>query len=308
MAMSPKMASLLSNAKKKYASNGERARKPKEGKNRIRILTSGADTPFWRDLGVHWIKPDENANPVAVVGCASHTLDQPCEICTAIEQAVRQTSDDESANLIRSWAGRKSILIVALDRSEDRDNAEPIVYELTPTTFTAILDVLDEYSEQFFDEETGLDIIITREGKGLNTKYTVMPAPKSSPVPPEVKRKMIDLDDWIEKQFFRGDESKALAQIANITGTSLMLPGRSAGKVAQLTSASVADEDDDDIIDHDFSGEDEDEGDTPPPPKKKATVAKKPVKKSVAEPEDDDDDIDDISEEELEDVLGELDD
>lgn len=224
MGLSPALAALLKKQKSKYAGNTGRAVKLKEGKTRIRILQKDPDLPFWADLGVHWIKTEKNGKPVAVVGCHDVVKEEPCPICTAIAKAAASVVDDDTLELIKEWKVRKSVLVNALIRDGADKSDDPQILELTTTTFGNILSVIDQYGldgENVLDPKEGFDFIIERTGKSLNTEYTVMPAPKSKPVDPTVLDRLHDLNAYIESQFFRGDEPKALRAIGSVTGISM---------------------------------------------------------------------------------------
>lgn len=321
MAMNAALLQKLKDAKNKYASRGTNVFKFKEGKTHIRILTGaiGSRTDkdaseFWRDLGVHWIKQSADGKPVAVVGCTEVVSGEPCAICNAIEASGGSQTDDETLNLMKEWRARKNVLIVALIRSGSEANEEtPQICELTPGTFSDICSVLETYTDEEndpLDLKTGMDLIIERTGKGKNdTKYKVMPAPKSKPVPAAALDNMPDIDAHIQKEFFRGDEPRALRAIGVITGvdTSRMIPKKAAAPMltgasaATVAAAAIAGADVSEVV------EDEDDGSIPLRVPAKAAAAQKagaaaPVKKSapVAEPVD-------LSEKEADEILSELD-
>lgn len=222
MALNPALAAAIKGAKQKHARGGLTSiKKVKEGKTKVRILPGVAgDGIFWQDLGVHWIKPEPNAKPVAVVGCYDHTYDKPCPVCTAIDKALKSTTDDDEVKAYKEWQARKEVLVNALIRSGSDASEDPVVLSITSTTFTAILSIIEEYADEFgdvLDLNTGMDFVIERTGKGLDTKYSVMPAPKSTAVPKGVMDKVIDLADFVEKEYF-GKETKALNAISEISG------------------------------------------------------------------------------------------
>lgn len=219
----PALLEMLRGAKNKYSRSTGKIVKLKEGKTTIRILQADPEKPFWQDLGVHWIKAGQNEKPVAVVGCHDVVHEMPCPVCTAVEQALKSAVDDDSVKIIKEWKSRKSVLIAALIRSGSDASDEPQIVEITPTTFGNILSVLEEYASEgnVLDPEDGIDFVIERSGKGLDTRYTVMPAARSKPVPEGVMEKIPDLKEFVEKEFFRGEDTKALNGIASITGINI---------------------------------------------------------------------------------------
>jgi len=219
MALPAHLLAAIKGAKAKHGRSNNKIVKLKEGRTKVRILAP--DDIFWQDLGIHWIKEELNGKPVAVVGCHDHTYDQPCPVCTAVDKALKSTKDDDTLKLYKEWGARKEIIVNAMLRSgPDASETDPVVLSLTPTTFTAILSIIEEYADEvgnILDPETGLDLIVERTGKGLDTKYSVMPAPKSVAVPKGVMDKCVDLKELVEKEFF-GREAKALNAIAAVSG------------------------------------------------------------------------------------------
>lgn len=291
MSLKPEFLALIKNAKNKYSRNTSRTVKLKEGKTRVRILQAPSSPKFWADLGVHWIKTEKGGKPVAVVGCNDHVLNEPCPICTLVEKAMRSAVDDESMQLYKDMKVKKSVLVNALIRSGEDKSEEPVILELSQKTFGNVISMIENYAEDYgniLDPKTGLDLTIERKGKSLSdTQYTVMPNPKSEPVPAGALEKMHDLEDYIQKEYFRGDEAKALSVLSQMSG--IPAPGGSAAIGGASRSALLTKPVHDEEVD-----------DEPAPPVKKAA---KPAPKKV------DDDFDtDLPAEDLDNLLSELDD
>jgi hypothetical protein len=243
---------MVSQSKSKYKSNAGDILKPKDGRNRYRLIAPRpeqaswvpASCQFWADLGVHWIKPAENAKPIAVVGDREIVYQEPNPINTAINAAIDSAVDEESQELYKGWRSRHTVLVNVVDR-DNNDNEE--ILELTRNTFSAVLDLMDMYAEEgqdITDPNEGIDIFITRTGKGLNTEYTVSIAPgKSQPIPEETVTNATNLFEFIEQKFFRmGDEQKALNAIQQIAGVAVpSLENKSAASTptAALTSSAA---------------------------------------------------------------------
>lgn len=244
MALSPAMMALVKNAKNRYSRNNSKFVKLKEGKTRVRLIAT--EEKFWQDLGVHWIKTELSGKPVAVVGCADLVKDEPCPICAAIDKAMKAATDDETVKLVKEWTTRKSVLVKAIIRDGADASPDPQILELTPSTFGTIVSMIEEYGSEVdpLSPTEGMDFVITRSGKGLDTRYEPMPALKSVPLTKDqlTKAKEINLLEAIEKEYFRGDENKALNAIGQATGISLAIapPRKAAGL---LTGTVVAEED-----------------------------------------------------------------
>jgi hypothetical protein len=250
MALSPELKKMVSGAKNKYSGGSGKTIKPKEGRNTYRILapTSAqaswvpASGIYWADLGVHWIKADINGKPLVVVGDCDTVYQQPSPLNTAIEMAVASAMDEDSKKLYEDWKASKSVIMNVLDRSMGED---PQVLELTPTTFGKVMDLIniyDDAGQDITDPTSGVDIIITKTGKGLNTKYdvAVSPAP-SKPVNPDILTRTVDLHAFIAQNYFRGEEQKALNCIAQIAGVAVpMLGGPATAAGARTPTAALS--------------------------------------------------------------------
>lgn len=227
MTLNPALQKMVKDAKNKYSKSSNSIKLP-EGKTTVRLVSKPDGTGLFADLGVHWIKTEKGGKPVAVVGCREIVYGEACECCTAIDRASKSVTDDETLEIVKEWKGKKGVLVNALLRSGTNASEEPQVVELTPTTFGQMMNQIEEYSGHDIDILSftdGRDFIVERIGKGLDTKYTVMLAPVSKPVPKDIVGKLVDLKAHIEREFFRGDEPKALRAIGALTGvdTSRML-------------------------------------------------------------------------------------
>lgn len=250
MALSPELKKMVSGAKNKYSGGSGKTIKPKDGRNTYRLLApTPAQAPwvpasgqYWADLGVHWIKADKNGKPLVVVGDCDTVYQQPSPLNTAIEMAINSAMDEESKELYQDWKPNKSVIINVLDASMG-DDPQPL--ELTPTTFGKVMDLINIYDDAGQDIThplTGVDIIITKTGKGINTKYdvAVSPAP-SKPIAADVLGRTIDLHAFIAQNYFRGEEQKALNAIAQIAGVAVpALTGPSGAAGARTPTAALA--------------------------------------------------------------------
>lgn len=248
MAINPKLQALTSKTKAKYSNNNGDVAKLKDGRNVIRIIApSMEDAPWvgetgqwWADQGVYWIKPSENAKPIAVVGDSDIVYGESSPVGLAIEHALSAPGLSETdKKLYASWKARHSVLINAVIRDSGSD--DPQVLELTKSTFGQVLDIWSLFAAEgidITDPLSGTDIIITRTGKGLNTEYTVATAPVSKPIDKGVLKKTTDLPKFIEQKWFRGEERKAVNAISQISGMSL--PSNLLPSTASTASAAMS--------------------------------------------------------------------
>lgn len=253
MALSPALRKSVAEAKNKYGRSDGKRIKPAEGRNVYRIIAPtekqapwvGAAGKFWAELGVHWIKAEKNGKPIAVVGSRDVCYQEPCAVGTAVDLAIANAHDEQSKEIYNEWKVSKNILFNAINRTTNPDAEEIEILEVRPTVAQAIWDLMEQYDDagqDITDLQTGVDLVVTRSGKGMNTEYSVIAKPGvSKPVKADAVTRCIDLHEHIAKEFFRGEETKALnaiGQIANIPQSKLIAiaGGAAAGHTAALTS------------------------------------------------------------------------
>lgn len=233
-AAASKAAAMLEMVRKKKeaisAASGrrEKTHKPAQGKHVYRILPSwrGSDDPqFWHDFGQHFIKNEKNELK-AVYICTEHTFGKECAVCEALQEATNHADSDDLVNTLKEARSKQVYLVNALHRTASDDAAKntPILLALGQQAFEQIMGIMDSYlSEEgidITDLEDGVDLVITREGKGFNTKYTVMPKPKSTPVPKSALENLHNLDEYVKQEYEEG-QRKALTAIGTVSGTAI---------------------------------------------------------------------------------------
>ncbi len=219
-------------AKKKQAiaaSSGRRQEtvKPKPGKSRYRLLPHWLNTDeveFWHDFGNHFIK-NQAGKLLAVYVCVDKTYGKPCSVCAGLDTGIANAGSDELLNALKDGKSQARVLMNAIDRDSGVDT--PVILDLTPTTFDQVLDIIQD-DENYEDGDSssynpvtdlaaGLDITITREGVGLNTKYKVKEAKKRSSVDPSIMSQVANLDDHVKQEHDAG-RNKALAAVSSVSG------------------------------------------------------------------------------------------
>lgn len=243
----------VKNAKNKYSRSDSKHIKPKEGRNVYRIVAPtsaswiGPNGEFWADLGVHWIKTSLAGKPLCVVGNREICFGEPCDVgftySSAISHAKESGYDDDTIKLIESMRPQKSVLFQAIERTTDPKSQKVEVLELKPSAAQQIMDLYMQYAEEgqdMFDPKSGVDIVISRSGQGINTEYTVNIKPGSAfaPVSKEAIDSCIDLREHIEKEYFRGDEPKAIATLSQVAG--INVPRLASSRPAAALTASPA--------------------------------------------------------------------
>lgn len=258
-----------------------RTMKPHSGKHTYRILpTWRLNTmpeeckkeaqPFWHDFAMHWVRAEKGGKPIAYV-CLDKTFGQECPVCSAIGRGISASTDDDTVELLKDANAAQKYLFNVLHRSGDKPD-EVQVMEVGQKIFDQVLEFVSEYGDITSLKE-GMDIIITREGSGLETSYTVMPSMKSKPVDAAVMEKLLDLDAVVQQE----NETKLNLALDNLSKASGVLPAPSAGS----SRASLVDMSD--VEDADYAETSVDDAGAT------ATAA-----------------ADDISDDELDDLLGEL--
>ncbi len=303
------MASILDMVRAKkaqiQASSGrrEKTHKPQPGKNRYRILpgwrkddSNGPKEQFYRDFAQHFIK-NEAGEIQAVVPSMEVIYGKEDPFADKLREIISRCTDDDELKRLKEMQAKGRVLLNAL-HLDGEDPTTPVPLDLTPTTFEKVLELIEEHGEEMLDLENGVDIIITRSGKGLNTEYSVMAAAKSKPVDKAVMSKIIDLDAYVNQEY----ESSAKKAIA-----SLRAQGYSMGALAMTPSVAGA-----------LTGPASDfNGITPPEEAAAPIIEAEPVeetpapatKAAPAEPVSKDDEFnDDLGEDDIEKLLGGLDD
>lgn len=225
--MALSLMELVNQKKAALNRNTQRTVNPPEKKSRWRILPSwreGGDPTFYHDFGQHFIK-DSGGNIKAVYVCVDKTYGKPCQVCDALRHAIKATEDDAMVELLKSAGSSHRILVNALQVDGDNPK-DPVILALSPKTFDEFLNIIKEWGEDVLTLEKGMDIVIERTGKGLQTKYSVTPGAGSKPVDPEVMKRITNLDDYVAQE----SEEQAKRALANLSAVAGMLPPPTAAK------------------------------------------------------------------------------
>ena len=204
----------------------EKTVKPQPGKNRFRILPGwrGEDDPqFFHDFGQHFVKGLDGTLKSVYI-CTEKTFGKSCPVCAAIGEGVMHADNDEIIKALDESKSKGRILLNALHLNGD-DPKTPVILDLTPTTAEKVFDLMDEYGT-ITELKDGKPIVINRTGKGLNTKYDILPAAESDEVPASVMEKLHNLDEYVKQEYDEG-ETKTVGAISTVSG---FLPASSADK------------------------------------------------------------------------------
>lgn len=224
--------------------------KPLPGKHVYRILPSwrgAGDAQFWHDFSMHFIKTKESgAKPAAVYVCSEKTFGKPCEVCDSIKKLMAVSKDDDMTKTLKEAQSAQRYLMNAMHRTgAEPDKAQTL--EVGQGVFESICNLIGEYGD-ITDLASGVDLVITRTGAGLDTKYSVMPAAKSAPVPASIIASLCNLDEFVAQENPAG-ETKALTAVGTIAG---LLPGPGASGTGTKTGQAALAALSNDIDDADF--------------------------------------------------------
>lgn len=211
----------------------DRTVKPKDGKNRIVLLPgweAGNEHIWFHDYGQHYIK-NAAGEMQAVYPCSDAIYGQPCAVCAALSEATRNAPDDATISLLGEAKGSRRVLVNVLALDSDKPN-EPVIYEIAPSVFGHIVELIEEWGIEAFKRE----IVINREGKGLNTKYSAQISPKTVEVSPATIAKIHNLAEYV-KQESEEQQRRALNSIGAISGH---LPAPTTGRAALTSQPSTA--------------------------------------------------------------------
>ena len=223
-------------AKKASMKKYDKTVQVKPGKNRIRLLpgwTKGEEHVWFHDYGQHFVK-DVADQLQAVYICVHATFDKPCAVCAALSKAARFAVDDAMADTLSKAKSTRTVLVNALMLDSTEPNT-PVILELKRGVFAQILDIIEEWGQDILDPASGKEIVITREGKGLNTKYTAQVSPKSYAVPPVSLTQLANLDEFVKQE----SEDYQRRAIAAVNGVAGLLPAPGSGGDRPTTTPST---------------------------------------------------------------------
>lgn len=237
--------------------NSNRPEKLQSERNLIRILPAWdktVDGEFYQYWGQHFIK-DTGGQLKAVYICTNTCFGEPCEICEAIAAGAAMTSDEDILRSLKDSRSSNRVLLNVLylkGGKHDNPDSNPVVLDLPPTVFDAILATAQAYLEEdvnVFDLKEGINFIVEKTGAGMNTEYKVTPAPKATAINPAVMDKVKDLSVWA-RQESEAEKSKAVTSVRVISGQMgsssaprLSSPSRTESRLAGVSTEDAIDAD-----------------------------------------------------------------
>lgn len=153
---------------------------PSDGDSRVRIMPPATEEAenFWFKTGTHYgVGPDER-----VVPCPTESgVSEKCYLCRLVKRLGK--GDEDEQDEAKRMAARPRYLVSIVDYAEPEAGIR--VWQC-PVTVMRLLRKFrlneDEYGDMT-DLEDGYDILITKTGTGINTKYDATPARKNTKFP-----------------------------------------------------------------------------------------------------------------------------
>ena len=162
---------------------------PKEGRSIIRIMPEVGEMEFFfQEVGRHYM-PDKK-----IFYCPSFTScgELECPVCEIVQELYK-SGDEASKALIGQIRVRRQYWMNVIDR--DAEDRGPLIYTPGVMVFGAIKNVINDpdYGD-IMDEDDGVDVVVTREGKGLETSYEVLMRRKAAPLSDDPDQ----IDEWMD--------------------------------------------------------------------------------------------------------------
>jgi hypothetical protein len=203
----------------KHAGNKNTYR-PKQAKTTIRILPgwrNDGDPTFFHDYGETWIKTMDK-KVLAVVADRKMTFGEEDVVRGLVQGALANAKTDGQREHWKEALASPRVLLNALVLDDKNVNPdEPQIFEFSEAGFTAVINqALDAgISEEFLDLANGFDLVISKTGTGMSTKYSYTFLRKSRSVDESVLEKLNDIDAYIRAKF--ADSERAVNAIKSLT-------------------------------------------------------------------------------------------
>ena len=191
MSRQDKLSALKDKLKKTDLGGGGRGYfTPREGKSLIRILPETGDMDFFfQTVGRHFF-PDKR-----MTYCPAFTSEgeYECPVCDLVDE-LHKAGDKSSKKMASALGLRKQYWMNVIDRKSPESG--PLIYTPGVIVFNTIVSLIgDPDYGDIYDIEDGIDLVIEREGTGLNTEYQVIAKRHSSPLSDDPD----EADKWLDK-------------------------------------------------------------------------------------------------------------
>lgn len=194
----PKRADRLAVLREKLAktdlrSGGGGFFSPPDGRSVIRILPEVGDMGFfYQQVGTHQLPGTDNKKQFY---CPAFTSEGEleCPICKYVDD-LKKAGDKASLALAAALRVKRKFWMNVIDR--ERESVGPQIFTPGVMVFGQISSLISDpdYGD-IYDISKGIDIIIERKGKNLDTEYQVKPRRDSSPLSDD----QATIDEWLGK-------------------------------------------------------------------------------------------------------------
>ena len=187
--------------------------KPKKGKNRIRILPSwkGPDEEFYKEAPTHWnIGPEQNRSVI----CPKITGGK-CPVCSKANK-LSQSDSAKEQSASEKLLPKTRVIFNILDLDSKEKNI--LQWSCSENQLQELLGFyIDPDYGDFTHPKKGFDVIITRKGEGLNTRYKLLLARNPSKIKgwKKMKKDLPNLDNKYKpydaekiKSIMRGEDER----------------------------------------------------------------------------------------------------
>lgn len=186
----------------------------------IRILPgwrTDGDPTFFHDFGQTWIK-DMDGKVVTVILDQKLTYGTDDPVRPLVQRAMGEARTDAQRAHFKEMLAKPRVLVNAQvldDKNVSPDVAE--IVEFSEAGFTNAIEqaALAGIADEFLDPNKGFDLIVSKKGKGFETKYTYTFARKPRAVPEAVLETRVDIDGYIRGKL--GDSERAINAIKSLT-------------------------------------------------------------------------------------------
>jgi hypothetical protein len=174
------------------------------GNNRCRFLPPFDEAnAFYVRAGQHFgLGPEKKSSVYCPRICIGSKAD--CPICEFVETVKKKSKKPRELEMAKDYAVNVRMMALVLDRKGDDE--DPKMFGYGPMIHRQVLQLVTEEYPDLYDLERGCDIVIKRDGEGLDTKYQVMPGRESTEVDPDVMDKVFDLDEYVKLRVFSPEE------------------------------------------------------------------------------------------------------
>ena len=156
---------------------------PREGDNYIRILPScDKDFNIWCHIWIHYNPQSKKYFLCPKEMSPKNSSTSPCPVCEEYENLKDAGEEDDVCSQFK--AGAKTLFFII-----DRDDEKKGVQLYAASRWQVAVDIFDQMEDKrknitidIADIDNGYDVVVTKEGKGMHTKYKAFVERESSEI------------------------------------------------------------------------------------------------------------------------------